>query len=110
MSKRKTPFLPYEGRKANDKHIRITHSMLISEPFKGLSKSAIILYIYMKDWACGRSEFEYPQSLCKDILSSATFWSCVDELEQAGFIEVKKRGRLTRYKNIYRFSSKWLSL
>lgn len=110
MSRKKTPFLPYEGIKATDKHIRITHSMLISKVFKRLSKSSIILYIYMKDWACGRIEFEYPQSLCKDILSSATFWSCIDELEQNGFIEVKKRSRLTRYKNIYRFSSKWNNL
>ena len=80
MSRKKAPFKSYEGLKQNDKHIRITDSMMMSKPYLALSSNAKVLYSYMKLWACGREEFEYTVALSSKIMSPNTFLKARNEL------------------------------
>ena len=80
MPRKKSPFKTYEGIKQNDKHIRLTESMLTSKPYIALSNSAKVLYSYMKLWACGKDEFEYPITLCLKFMSNPTFQTAKVEL------------------------------
>ena len=106
----KAPFHPYEGEKIKDRHIRLTKSMLDNKNFKSLKSSSKILYIYMKLWACGNSEFDYSKSLGTNIVSPATVTTAIKELVKKGFIERVYFSTGGGHKpNRYRFSSNWYS-
>ena len=103
-------FRVFYGAKSEDRHIRITHSMLMNEKFKQISYSAKVLYMYMKEYASGSEQFEYPQQLAlrnKVINSSATFETAKKELIENGFIEVVRCCKCSRIPNLYKFSDKW---
>ena len=105
----KAPFKRYEGAKEKDRHVRLTKSMLDSKAFKSLKYSYMILYIYMKLWACGKIEFDYAKSLGERILSPATVTKAIRELVDKGFIErVHFSNGGGHTPNTYKFSTNWL--
>ena len=74
MSRKKAPFKDYEGSKQNDKHIRKTENMMLSDNYLKLSNSAKVVYDYMKLWACGNLEFQYAKSLAEKYMNGKTLW------------------------------------
>lgn len=106
--KNPSPFRPFEGRKPNDKHVRLTTDMLTNKTFMSLSYSAVVLYIYMKLWAAGREEVEYSWSIASSVLgSSTTFNSSKKELIEKGFIKITRTCKCSRLPNKYQFISDW---
>ena len=104
----KAPFKSYEGKKAKDKHIRLTQDMLNSINFKSLKQSSKVLYMYMKLWSCWNEEFDYSISLGSNILSQATVISSTRELIEKGFIEKVYFSNGGGHKpNRYKLSNKW---
>lgn len=105
----KAPFKEYEGRKSKDKHIRITKSMMDDKNFKSLKPSTVRVYMYMKLWANGETEFDYSKSLGSNIVSPMTFSTAVKELIENGFIERIYFSNGGGHKsNRYKFSNKWI--
>ena len=93
MSRKKAPFKDYEGSKQNDKHIRKTENMMLSDNYLKSSNSAKVVYDYMKLWACGNLEFQYAKSLAEKYMNGKTFlkallnmkgkiWSCSQKVRQ----------------------------
>lgn len=107
MSRKKAPFKDYEGSKQNDKHIRKTENMMLSDNYLKLSNSAKVVYDYMKLWACGDLEFQYAKSLAEKYMNGKTFLKAKDELIEKGFIEYVSGNRFAHIPNTYKFSSKW---
>jgi hypothetical protein len=105
--KKKAPFKDYEGSKLNDKHLRLTNDMLISQNFMSLSNSAKVVYVYMKLWACGKDEFQYPKSLAEKYMNGKTFLKAKDELIEKGFIDFVSGNKFAHIPNTYKFSCKW---
>lgn len=107
MPRKKAPFKDYEGSKQNDKHIRKTQDMMMSESYLSLSHTAKVVYDYMKLWACGNTEFYYAKELSKKYMSPTTFLTAKDELIEKGFIELIETNPFAHIPNKYKFSSKW---
>lgn len=109
MAKNKeTPFMPYEGKKAKDRHIRLTKHMMGHESYINLNYSSQKLYNYMKLWASGRKEIEYSWSQANKIMGGkSTFKKAKTELENKGFIKCIRTSKCSRYPNKYRFISDW---
>lgn len=106
-------FKPYEGRKGKDRHIRLTHDMLISQACISLSPSAFKLYCYMKLTACGKPEFNFSYSCAvgedKILGSKSTFNKARKELIDKGFIDYMN-STSAKYKKetgFYIFSDRW---
>lgn len=111
MSKKikRTPFKDYE-RSQDDNvyekgYIRLVHIQLVC--MNDLSNSAFRLYIMMKSYAKGDTEFEYPHRLFKNILSKQGFINARKELIDKGFIEPFISHASCRQANKYKFSGKW---
>lgn len=107
MPRKRAPFYPYEGRKIKDKHIRVTEDMMLHSNYLKLSASAKVVYSYMKLWACGDIEFDYPISLALKYTSKNTFLRAKEELIENGFIEVVYISKLGNISNRYKFSTNW---
>ena len=107
MSRKKAPFKSYEGKKSNDKHIRLTADMMTNQKFLDLSNSSKVLYMYMKLWALGNEEFEYAETLSNKFMSKVTFYKARDELIDKGFIKLIATNKFAHIKNKYKFSSNW---
>lgn len=82
--------------------------MMISNAYLNLSYTAMILYNYMKLWACGNLEFEYSWSKAKKIFkSNTTYIRAKDELVKGGFIDCIRTCKCSRLPNKYKFISEW---
>ena len=102
-------FKDWEGRRPDDKHVRITKSMMDDTQFKMMSSSAIVLYLYMKGWAVSRDTVTYSASMASSFMSNKTFIRARNELVEKGFIE-HTNAHLTKAKNqagMYKFSTRW---
>lgn len=104
-------FKPYEGRRPEDKHLRMTRDMLTDPVYMGLSSSAKVLYQYMKLWAIGQDTVQYAASMTRDIMDSKTHRKARDELVEKGFIDYTNghRAKYLRETAEYEFSSRWHS-
>ena len=109
MSRKNAPFKSYEGKKAKDKHVRLTADMMLSKAYLELSDSAKAVYNYMKLYSCGSDTFEYPVSLALKYTSKSTFLRVKDELIEAGFIEYEQHNQFCRTKNVFKLSGEWRS-
>ena len=113
MSKaRKRPFQLYEGRCADDNHVRITNDMLTHPAFLGLSSGAKVLYIYMKDWAQGNDSVKYAASMAKPFMARPAYSRARDELCKAKFIYWVNKPISSNEKHesaIFEFSEEWHS-
>lgn len=94
---RKRPFRLYEGRCADDHHIRLTEDMLTYPAFLKLSSGAKVLYTYMRLWAgpfsdkvtyAARMTEHFTDKKGKPLkfMSRPAYFRARDELINAGFI------------------------
>lgn len=108
--KRGNNFRLFEGRKVNDRHIRITEDMITSEAWLNLKPTSVKLYISIKLRFTGNNqdEIEFPYTeACKIGLSIETVKNCFADLTSKGFIEIVSCGRFSRTANVYKLSNKW---
>ena len=110
MSKRKkiTQFKDYESASPNAyqvSYIRMLDLQLIC--MNELSANAFRLYIMMKSYAKGKTEFEFPHRVHKTFISKQTFVKARQELIDLGYIEPFISCKNIRKANMYKFSSKW---
>ena len=113
--KERKEFKPYEGRNKNERHIRLTKDMLMDKVYLSLSCPSRVLYIYMKLWAYGSTEykdkgtFDYSVSLAMQMcgVSNKTAIKCFHELEEKGFIERQNNSKFSKQTSKWKFSSKW---
>jgi hypothetical protein len=113
--KERKAFKSFEGRKKEERHIRLTNDMLMHEKYLALSCTAKVLYNYMKLWAYGchdfksKGTFEYTVSLAMKVLrvSNKTAINAFHELEEFGFIERQNNSKASRSSTIWAFSDKW---
>ena len=107
-----TPFKDFERTVDNGayqtNYIRLVHIQLVC--MNELSASAFRLYVMMKDYAKGESEFEFPYRIYKNFLSKQTFTTARQELVDKGYIEPFLSYKNMRKANKYRFSSHWKEL
>lgn len=97
-------------------------SMLKSPAWMSLKPRAKVLYLYMKAQYYGVKEknkpeqnplyFVFNQAMWKTTYklytNNKSFYEDRDQLIEKGFIEIIETGKLTRTKNIYKFSDKWI--
>lgn len=115
LAEERKKFKPFEGRKENERHIRLTNDMLMDKVYLSLSCEARVLYNYMKLWAYGSKEykdngtFDYSISLAMKVcgVSNKTAVKAIHELEQKGFIERQNNSKASRQTSKWSFSSKW---
>ena len=107
-SKKKTPFKDFERPTDNQYQVnytRITHLQLVC--MNELSNSAFRLYIMMKDYSKGDTEFTYPHRIFSTIFSNQGFINARTELIEKGYLEQFYSNKTMRVENKYKFSSKW---
>lgn len=111
---KRVPMKQYEAKRTYDTFLMLSSSLLKSEIFKSLSKSAMIVYIYMRFCAQRRSKVDYALSYAiqqSPIKSKATVDYAIDELISKGFIIVIRAstggGHAPR---TFQFSNKWIEL
>ena len=122
-----TPFLPTQTMKKysksenlNEKHIRISRSMLYSEAFMSLNAIALKLYMVLRIKFYNEEEksldFEFSKSLGVKIFklsekSEKTIRNGLKELVKKGFLEQtlfsQGGGKNNKISNRYKFSSNW---
>jgi len=110
MKKRGNNFRLFEGRKANDRHIRITMDMMKSNAWKNLKPTSIVLYLAIKLRYDGKNqdEIQFPYSEAEKLgLSIGTIKTAFNELSENGFIETVSCGKFNRTANVYKLSSEW---
>lgn len=113
--KERKAFKSFEGRKKEERHIRLTNDMLMHEKYLSLSCTARVLYNYMKLWAYGshdyktKGTFEYTITLAMKVcgVSNKTAIKAFYELENFGFIERQNNSKASRTNTTWAFSDKW---
>ena len=103
-------FRLFEGRKTNDRHVRITSDMIASSAWADLKATSVKLYISLKLRYTGanRDSIEFPHSEVEKIgISKDCIKKCFDDLISHGFIECTHQGRISRTPNTYKLSEKW---
>lgn len=108
--KKNNRFRVFEGKKANDRHIRLTEDMIVSEAWKDLKATSVKLYISLKLRYNGENydSIEFPYSEAEKIgISKNIIKTCFDDLIKCGFIEMISCGRFSRTANIYKLSNGW---
>lgn len=105
----KPPIWSYNPNKKNKskKFVMVYHDQLFDDKFKKMKSSSQLLYIRMLDYSNGQQTTHYPRRMYKDLMSSATFNTCVKELINNGFIELVESGRFNHKENLYKFSTHW---
>lgn len=109
--KRGNNFRPFEGKKVNDRHIRITQNMMESLAWKSLKPTSVVLYLAIKLRFNGENynNIEFPYSEASKLgLSIETTKKCFSDLVSKGFIEVESCGKFSRTANVYSLSCKWM--
>ena len=109
---KKVPLNFWETAKTGDEYdvhfSRLGDSLLDSPTFCQLSNIARLIYFYMIRAAAGKREFTFSHSFyTRRGFAKKTVARVIEELENAGFIQVKERGKVTRSPNKYQFTSDW---
>ena len=110
---KRTPFAAWETAKTDgieERYIRLGNSQMSTGILRRLNGTAFKLYCYMKLESGGKRDFEFPRAKVKQILSNDGFYYALDELIEAGLIEIVENNANIRKPNIYRFSDKWRTL
>lgn len=108
--KKKTPFAPWESRKADgieERYFRMGASFMASEAVRGLSGNAFKTLCFMKIASAGKKQFKFPFSKYKSFMAKSTFFRARDELVKAGFIQIDQCNKNLRQANVYSFSEDW---
>ena len=82
----------------------------MSEAFLKLSPQAKEIFLYMKDYANGNIEFEFPKSIYSKLVCIETFKKKKAELIEHGFIVEIANGKFTRENSKYKFIDKWKTI
>ena len=106
---RKARFHDFEGRNGNERHIRLTDSMLRSAAWHDLKATSIKLYLEIKRRYSGTNQNEIcmPYASAAEIIDRKSIRGCLDDLIVHGFIEVQHEGRTSMTANIYKLSARW---
>lgn len=111
MSRRKKPLVPWATKQADGKDarfIQLGNSLLLSHAWNSLSYGAQAVYIRMMLEAGGKPEFTFPAAtMAKYNMPRRSCVRFIDELEKAGFIRCKVRGRPQFIKSEYVFCYEW---
>ena len=104
-----TKFKDYESSGENNgyehSYIRMGHIQLAC--MNELSANAFRLYIMMKDYARGDSEFQFPHRIYKNFMGNQTFKTARQELIDKGYLEDYTSQKSVLRENRYKFSSAW---
>lgn len=103
------PWLSANPDNKEKRFAQVGHSFCINQAVKSLSPAALKMYICIVDEAGADRTFEFPEGAAKKygFTTKGTFRTKVQELIDAGFIEVVENNRTCRKANVYRFSLKW---
>ena len=107
---KKIPFLQYFTKKKDgieSRYIRIGNSLMLSNTIMGLNHLAYRIYTYMMLESGGKIEFEFPYSKFKKFSSKGGFQKAINELVEAGLIDIVAKNANLRIPNKYRFSIRW---
>lgn len=108
--RKKVPLKPWETKKPDGieaRYIRLGDSLLMSSEVKKLPANAFRVYVYMCMESAGRSHFTFPHNKYKNFMTKPTFFSALEQLERAGFVDVVSRNKNLRTANEYAFSNRW---
>lgn len=98
------PIEPPANKTNGHKFGRVYVELLETPNFQRLNKTARLIYITMLTVATSK-EFHLTEGEAEKLgYSKAGFKRAVQELIEAGFIRIKRSGRLTREANIYEFT------
>jgi hypothetical protein len=104
----------FESIHDNGKFLKITYDMFQSEAWDELSLMEQGLYIKFKqkytkykDCSDNRNNISMPKSEYEKFMNMRTFWKCVDNLIEHGFIKVVQDRWTTRESTVYGFSDQW---
>ena len=104
-----TQFKDFESSNGNNgyetSYIRMTHIQLVC--VNELSANAFRLYMMMKDYARGESEFKFPHRIYKKFVCNQTFKTARQELIDKGYLETYTSQKAVLRENKYKFSSGW---
>lgn len=104
-----TKFKDYESSGENNgyehSYIRMGHIQIAC--MNELSANAFRLYIMMKDYARGDSEFQFPHRIYKNFMCNQTFKTARQELIDKGYLEDYTSQKSVLRENRYKFSSAW---
>lgn len=110
---KRTPFAAWETTKTDgieERYIRFGNSQMSTGTLRRLGGAAFKLYAYMKLESGGKRDFEFPRVKVAQILTTGTFYRALDELIEAGLVEIVENNANIRKPNLYRFSDKWRTL
>lgn len=103
-----SPWLSAAADCSDKRFLRVGNSLLLSKPFQALSSAAKVAYLSMGMEASVCREFEFPRAAAEKYgIERKALYRAVDELEQAGFIEVVLNGQAYKKPSRYRFSFRW---
>jgi hypothetical protein len=107
-------FKPFESRKTNSKHIRITEDMTTSEAWGQLDPYDITAYMRFKrkyyvrsDQTDNSKNISLTYKEMGDLMSPDRFKKCVDNLLRVGLIDIENHKPQTRDATIYSLSTRW---
>jgi hypothetical protein len=93
----------------DNRHLRITMSMMESQAWKQLSVHAMVLYLHIKAKYTGHNmddiSFTYAEG--EELMNKLTFTKALDQLIDYGFIRVIRQSWTSREPNIYGLHSMW---
>lgn len=88
--------------------VQIGDTLLHNERFKALSPGAFKLYVCCSMEAAGRINFQIPASKAEKYgIPRKSFQRYLQELIDAGFIQLNRSGKTTRTANDYSFYFDW---
>jgi hypothetical protein len=104
-------------KKTIERFALIEKEKLYSLTWKSLTDSARVIFLHLKGEYNGSNsdKLKLPYSQMKDIVSNATYWRGIKQLDNVGLIDIVyhggrpcfKEGRERREANIYKLSERW---
>jgi len=112
--KKKKLYEEFESNRENGKFHKIADDMIKSIVWQSLSLIERALYYEFKakftkykDGTTNTNDISMPRSEYTKLMNERTFWKCVDNLIELGFLRVVESRWTTRECTIYGFSTQW---
>lgn len=92
--------------------ITIHHTLIDTQLYWSMQSKSRDIYQIMLRKFNGHNDksFTFPYPVAKAVMSEPTFYSCIKELIENGFVEYVEHHKNTRQENIYKFSDKWRTI
>lgn len=105
------PWLSAKPNCKEGRFIQIGNSLLLSKTFQKLSPGAQVMLLCMAMESGGRKNFKFPHSAILKYGFNKNYGAkYINELREAGFIELVSSGWTVRQANEYQFTIKWKSI